>query len=198
MSCKTLIAHNVAYLHQALELLGVLKEADYRETRPPYFRSGIGEHLRHIIEHYQCFVRGLPAAAIDYDGRERDTRISGSTAHAAGSIQTLIAQMEALRAEDQPVRVRLDGSNADPDEDPWSSSTIRRELQYLQAHTVHHYALIAFILRLQGNEPSEEFGVAPSTLRFRASDSTRNTGASDSTDRSSPAAEASRTADAAR
>jgi hypothetical protein len=30
---------------------------------------------------------------------------------------------------------------------------------------VHHYALIALILRLQGFNPAAEFGVAPSTLQ---------------------------------
>jgi hypothetical protein len=44
------------------------------------------------------------------------------------------------------------------------ASTVARELQFLLSHTVHHYALIALILRLQGFEPGEEFGVAPSTL----------------------------------
>ena len=49
----------------------------------------------------------------------------------------------------------------------WTESTPERDLQYLQAHTIHHYALIAMILRLQGREPGKGFGVAPSTLTFR-------------------------------
>jgi hypothetical protein len=40
-----------------------------------------------------------------------------------------------------------------------------RELQFLLSHTVHHYALMALILRLQGFNPAAEFGVAPSTLQ---------------------------------
>jgi hypothetical protein len=48
----------------------------------------------------------------------------------------------------------------------WSYSSIGRELQFLLSHTIHHYALIALALRLQGYEPSAEFGVAPSTLQY--------------------------------
>ena len=75
--------------------------------------------------------------------------------------------LERVEEADKAVSVRLDGSSTHADPEPWSQSTIRRELQYLQAHTVHHYALIAFILRLQGREPAASFGVAPSTLRHR-------------------------------
>ena len=42
-----------------------------------------------------------------------------------------------------------------------------RELLFLISHTVHHFALIAFMLRSFGIEPGDKFGVAPSTLRYR-------------------------------
>lgn len=167
MSTSALIAHNVAYLEQALGLLDDVSDEQYTECRPPFFNSGIGEHLRHILEHYQCFLAGLDARRIDYDGRKRDRKISGDREHAVDVIRELIAAFEGRPVSDFDLRVRLDGSSDDSDADPWSRSTTRRELQYLQAHTVHHYALIAFILRLQGSEPSAEFGVAPSTLRHR-------------------------------
>jgi hypothetical protein len=167
MSTQTLVAHNVAFLQQALDLLDSLDEPTYTECRPPFYSSGIGDHLRHIIEHYQCFAAGLPAARIDYDGRQRDKLISGSRSYAASVIESVISKLGEVADSDCPVRVRLDGSSCEGDADPWSESTVRRELQFLQAHTVHHYALIAFILRLQGTEPSPEFGVAPSTLRHR-------------------------------
>jgi hypothetical protein len=47
-----------------------------------------------------------------------------------------------------------------------SASTALRELQFLVSHTVHHYAVIALILRARGLEPGPDFGVAPSTLKY--------------------------------
>ncbi|MFT5050292.1 MAG: hypothetical protein ACI8QZ_001693 [Chlamydiales bacterium] len=35
------------------------------------------------------------------------------------------------------------------------------------SHTVHHFALIAVILRLDGRSVRARFGVTPSTLRHR-------------------------------
>lgn len=167
MSSKTLIQHNIAYLEQAQELLEEVSDEGFTECRAPFFTSGIGDHLRHIIEHYQCFLAGFDSGAIDYDSRKRDRAISTSRAHADRVIGAVIEGLSRIDTADKAVSVRLDGSSTHEDAEPWSQSTVRRELQYLQAHTVHHYALIAFILRLQGQEPSASFGVAPSTLRHR-------------------------------
>ena len=52
------------------------------------------------------------------------------------------------------------------DKDFWCASSIERELEFLQSHTIHHYALIGFKLRAFGFDLPVEFGVAPSTLRF--------------------------------
>ncbi|MBP6670575.1 MAG: hypothetical protein KA180_14065, partial [Gemmatimonadales bacterium] len=56
------------------------------------------------------------------------------------------------------------GSGSEPD---WSDSSVKRELQFLVSHTVHHYALIKELLRREGFDPGAEFGVAPSTLQAR-------------------------------
>jgi hypothetical protein len=50
-----------------------------------------------------------------------------------------------------------------------SASSVGRELQYLVAHTVHHFALMAVALRTCGHRLPDEFGVAPSTLRHEES-----------------------------
>jgi hypothetical protein len=46
----------------------------------------------------------------------------------------------------------------------WSQSSLKRELQFLVSHTVHHYALIKELLRRTGFDAGTEFGVAPSTI----------------------------------
>ena len=43
----------------------------------------------------------------------------------------------------------------------WCASSVLRELDFLQSHTVHHYSLVAMLLRLHEIDPGEEFGVAP-------------------------------------
>ena len=50
----------------------------------------------------------------------------------------------------------------------WQRSTIALELRFLASHTVHHYALIASLARDLGIEPGDQFGVAPATLEYWA------------------------------
>jgi hypothetical protein len=51
-------------------------------------------------------------------------------------------------------------------EDDLLDSSVGRELQVLSSHTIHHFALIAFTLRVLGIEVDRNFGMAPSTLRY--------------------------------
>ncbi len=166
-SIQHLVHYNAVHLKEGLDFLQDLTDADYVATQPPVYTSGVGEHLRHILEHYICFLHGVPGGRIDYDARSRDTRISSDRDFAASTIREIIEGMRNLNSENAQVVVKMAGTKETDDGSPWSESTVKRELQYLQAHTIHHYALIAFILRIQGIAPHEEFGVAPSTLRHR-------------------------------
>ena len=164
---ETLSTHNIIYLKQGLDLLRTLDDQAYTSAQPPYHESCIGDHLRHCLEHYVSFLDGLDARRIDYDARARDVRIATSRPFAAQTIQDLIARLHAIPRDDKPLRVKMDCDKDAEHAAPWSPSSVERELQYLMAHTIHHYALIAVLLRLQGYTPHEDFGVAPSTLKYR-------------------------------
>lgn len=45
-------------------------------------------------------------------------------------------------------------------------STLSRELVFASSHTVHHFALISVIARLQSVEVTSAFGVAPATASY--------------------------------
>jgi uncharacterized damage-inducible protein DinB len=156
---------NIRYLHQGIELIKSISDPVYTRAFPPLYKSGVGPHFRHCLDHYSSLIGGLEGGRIDYDSRERDTRIEQDRAFTVALIQTLILALKSIQEDqlDQPVQSKTDcGSD---DANPWCSSSVRRELQFLVSHTVHHYALIAMILRHQGVEPPATFGVAPSTLR---------------------------------
>ena len=169
-TCSVLAADNVTYLRQALDLVGRLCDEDYTRQGQPAYGSGIGSHLRHCLDHYSNFLAGLSAGRVDYDARARDPRIEQDRTHALSVLTNLIAGLQQLAATDgdRVIQVKMDcGDDADPTS-WWTGSTVRRELQFLISHTVHHYALIAMILRLHKLDPGVGFGVAPSTLRYQA------------------------------
>ncbi|PIQ60983.1 MAG: hypothetical protein COV99_10300 [Bacteroidetes bacterium CG12_big_fil_rev_8_21_14_0_65_60_17] len=164
-----LVALNQVHIRQGMDLLASLTDEQYTATRAALFPSGVGEHMRHIVEHYQLFLDGLASGRVDYDARKRDDRISSSRSFAIDVMGNLIDDLNAIDSSDAALEIKMAASHAPDSSSPLSNSTILRELQYLQAHTIHHYALIAIILRIQGVEPTPDFGVAPSTLQHRAS-----------------------------
>jgi len=169
-STEILVQLNIEFLRQGRTLLEQLDDETYTACDPPVYNSGIGEHMRHILEHYEMFVRGIANGFIDYDARKRDGTVSSCCSAASERLDAIVAALGAVDGADGPIEVKLAASRFENLDDPRSDSTIKRELQYLQAHTIHHFALIAMILRMRDVDVPDDFGVAPSTLQYRMSE----------------------------
>ncbi len=149
-------------LHQALGLLDRLGDAQYASPRGAW--SPVGAQLRHVIEHYQCFLEGLPEGRVDYDARRRDSALERSRHHARAAVIELDQALAGLVVPlERSLEVQMRCSADDPVAS-WSRSSVGRELQFLVSHSVHHFALIKLLIVGDGIELPEEFGLAPSTL----------------------------------
>ncbi len=169
-TCANFAGDNIQFLQQAVDLVNRISDGAYAKTGHALFNSGVGGHLRHCLDHYTNFLDGLPAGRVDYDARARDPEVERSRARALAVLRRLMDGLRALQPSDgdRRIQVKMDcGEDTNPQE-WWTESTVRRELQFLISHTVHHYALIALILRIQGVEAGSQFGVAPSTIRYQA------------------------------
>lgn len=151
---------NVAWLHQALDLIEGLDDEGYAVA---------GAQFRHVIEFYECFLDGLTVLHIDYDARRRDLMLEQQRRTATARIRSLIDRLvtEEELDKDSTVFVRAEDAQAMGVPAAFLLSSVGRELQSLSSHTVHHFALIALMLRGAGYAVPEDFGVAPSTLRYR-------------------------------
>ncbi len=158
---------NIHLLEQGLDLLAVIDDQLFACAPNGIAQSGVGGHLRHCLDFYDGFLRGIGEGRIDYDCRERNELIEKDRAAAAAKIESIIRRLGELRTAsgEQPLLVKLEGEQA-RETSAWSRSSISRELQFLLSHTVHHYALMALLLRVQGVELPKAFGVAPSTLKY--------------------------------
>jgi len=111
------------------------------------------------------FLAGFPSGFIDYDARRRNAAISNDPFCAITAMENIKTDLSALEVLEKNLAIRLKGSPEGEDPGIESSSSFKRELQYLQAHTIHHFALIALTLRLNGVDTESDFGMAPSTLQ---------------------------------
>ncbi len=164
----TLIRDNTGHLRQATDLVRRMPDDLYGNNDSPYFQSGVGRHIRHILGFFQCFLTGQ-GGKINYDARNRDERMETDRDYAIREIEAAMKSLSAVCAGNGKagdLLVKIDELDNLPGDTGFSRSTIQRELQFLASHTVHHFAIVAMILKIQGFEIPEEFGVAPSTLRY--------------------------------
>ncbi|MCP5537186.1 MAG: hypothetical protein H7A51_13280 [Akkermansiaceae bacterium] len=178
---KGLIEANLHYLQQAAALVDALEDGSYVRAEPMFYNSTVGGHLRHCLDHYESFARGVSEGKIDYDCRCRDQQVENKTHVARSRINTIIGLLERLadQTPNKSVLIKMDcGGASQRGQDNanncaggagelWQSSTLGRELQFLVSHTVHHFAMIRGICQRAGESLDADFGMAPSTLRYR-------------------------------
>jgi hypothetical protein len=165
---QKMLARNCAeVLWQSAFVLREVTDEIYRRGEENGRENGgtIGGHFRHCLEFATCLLKGIETGQIDYNARERDQRLETDRKYAISGFTEAVNVLE--RFSPQPVGRLLLVKPEDvfAEEDLWCPSSVERELEFLQSHTVHHYALIAFKLRAMNFAVPPEFGVAPSTLR---------------------------------
>ena len=171
-----LVRENVEALSQAVDLLERLPDQLFTNNEEAWFHSGVGRHMRHIIDFYTTFLEGLPTGAIDYDARQRRPELESRRTAAASRLREIITKLETIDNSERVVMSKTDGHRRDP-ATAFSPSTVGRELQFLAFHTVHHFAMIAMTLDRQGFKTPEAFGIAPSTVAYWQATGTRRVAA---------------------
>lgn len=164
-----LIDENVELLRCGLQVMAALPGELYREGHDRATDGGVGRHFRHVIEFYDRLV-DPDDATVDYGSRRRDARVEADAMYAATVVRRIIGTLEALRgrAPDSELTVVTEVLDAEG-RAIQTRSSVGRELAVLASHTIHHYAIIALLLRGSGVELPDHFGIAPSTLRYAAS-----------------------------
>lgn len=167
---EVLLSVNIELLRQAVAVVEELTETQF--CSPP---EGMEPHrassqLRHVLEFYECFLEGLAGFHVDYDARRRDESIERSRIAALARMEEILTRLasEPELRKDATLFVRAEDATHLGLRDPFTTSSVSRELVVLSSHTIHHFALIAMTLRGHGVIVEERFGVAPSTLSFRA------------------------------
>lgn len=166
-SIKYLVGQYARVIEQGIELIGNLTDEQYVFSRPTD-RGTVGTHFRHILDFVLRFLDGVGEGRIDYNRRERDVVTETDRHQAIGRFEEVIGRLRALPANigDRELLTHLEPGNFVDEENAWCRTSVMRELEFLQSHTLHHYALIAAKLALQGIGVAVEFGVAPSTLDY--------------------------------
>jgi len=155
----------IVALKRCRAIMDALTPEQYRFAPPGH--GSLGEHVRHTVDHFQCFLRGLEMGEIDYDTRERNPALEANPEVAGRAMDDLLdALAEVDLPPDQPVSVI---ETVAPGHGPRRSrSTVGRELSFLSGHTIHHVALMRLIAHRAGAQPINESDLAFSTENYRS------------------------------
>jgi hypothetical protein len=150
-------------LEQLVLSVSALSEADYVKSCPSLMNHSIGQHVRHIIELYQCLENGYCSGLVDYDSRKRDEEIETDKRLAISLLKIIADQIDKLNKE-----LVLNSDFGSDEMTVPISTNYFRELAYNLEHMIHHMALIRIGIReVSKLELPAEYGVAPSTLKHR-------------------------------
>ncbi len=163
-----LVDENLVLLEQTETLLAAISVDQYRSEHPHLGCRSIGEHVRHIADHYACFLQDW--SMIDYDQRERNIEVGRCPRAGGRRIAAIRArlqdQMRFMGDAVNPVAITHRPDAARRHREVIVRSSMGRELTFLANHTLHHMAIIAIVSRMLGLVPSEDFGVAKSTWDY--------------------------------
>lgn len=141
-----------------------LSNVEYSHPCKNLSNHTIGQHVRHIIELFQCLEVGYESGLVNYEKRKRDQTIETNRELALSILKSI---SEGLNKEDKNLVLEACYSETE-------LNTLRidtnyfREIAYNLEHTIHHMALIRVgINEISTLEVPENFGVAGSTIKYR-------------------------------
>lgn len=157
----------LGHLLDQLVALLMTMDPDAYVARPVATVSGsVGEHVRHTLDHVSALLATGSTTVLSYDHRERGGQVEYSQSAAIRETLRLRAGLARFDGTaDAPIQVATRLTQAGHTVLSWS--THARELAFVISHTIHHCALMAVLLAVQGVPVPHRFGYAPSTPSSR-------------------------------
>ncbi len=158
-----------AILLQLEELVQQLTDQEFVAPASHLHGATLGQHMRHTLEFFMCFQKGITTGTVNYDSRAHDRALETSRHK---TLLTLNNIREAILAPAPTQELVLEINYSETTDAAVRIPTnYHRELAYNIEHAVHHMALLKIGLHEVAPHISvpHRFGVAVSTLRHQQS-----------------------------
>lgn len=161
------VKYHLNILNEIEKVTSQMSHDDFTQKILVLDGSSIGQHIRHIVEFYNCLFS--EKEYVNYDERERNLLIENSPLYTLDVIASLKLQLETQDLE-QKINFRqvINGNEV------FLTTSYARELIYLSEHTIHHFALIKIGINALCPQVTldSNFGVADSTIKYRENKTT--------------------------
>jgi hypothetical protein len=149
---------------QLSDSLSQLAEDQYNYPCTNLSGNTVGQHVRHIIEMFQCLEMGYAEGEVDYEKRFRDKRIESDKVFASGLLLDII---EKISKGNKPLYLLTYYNEQEVGPEKIATNYFR-EIAYNLEHAIHHMALIRIGLHEIGDiAVDDSYGVASSTIKYR-------------------------------
>ncbi len=148
-------------LSKSKNLLSKLSNEELCNDNIPPYHSSIGSHIRHILDFYKCIFNGIENGIVDLTNRERNLSVEKDCNCAVDYLDSILYKLENADFQtDTTIDVIDDLGNGNLK----ISYTIGSLFAQANSHTIHHYAIINYILdRLGIIMEDEDFGMNPTS-----------------------------------
>ncbi len=156
-------------LSQLNQIIESCKDEDFVRPLSELSDSTFGQHIRHTLEFFICLFDAKNNGVVNYDQRKHDTLIETDKKLACSVIASI---KDFLDKNQQDFELTFEANYAVSEEtNDTMKSSFYRELSYNIEHAIHHMALLKVAVKQSLTYISlpENFGVASSTIRYRAS-----------------------------
>ena len=148
-------------LSKSKNLLSRLSNDQLCNDNIPPYHSSIGSHTRHILDFYKCVFNGIENGLVDLTNRDRDLSVETDCNCAVDYLNSILEKLQTSSFQaDATIDVVDDLGNGNLR----IRYTIGSLLAQANSHTIHHYAIINYILdRLGIIMDDEDFGMNPTS-----------------------------------
>lgn len=151
-------------LNRGINLLNSINDEEYANNSTAPYYSSIGVHMRHILDVFNCVLKGMDEGIVDLSARERNELAEVNVAVGLAyfeEIQMKLRKIEPANLE-RIVKVKDDlGLGM-----VTANYTLAGALIQAHSHAIHHFASIGYIISQLGIDlPDGDFGYNPTTPR---------------------------------
>ena len=152
-------------LEQIKDSLSQINNDEYNTPIEAFDNATLGQHTRHVVEHFQCLVKSKMTRFINYDDRKRSLILETDIESCISAIDHI---NQELRSEDFEVEISQDFLKTSSNTGSIKSSFFR-EILYNMDHLVHHQALmkIGFKQIKPHMHLGKHFGYADATINHK-------------------------------
>lgn len=149
-------------LNRGVRLLNSIDDKQYSDDSTAPYYSSIGVHMRHILDVFDCVLRGLESGVIDLSDRQRNEMAEIQVQAGIDYYSEIMSRLGQLEGADldRVVQVRDDlGLGM-----VTAKYTLAAALIQAHSHAIHHFASIGYIIAQLGiSLPDGDFGYNPTT-----------------------------------